>query len=217
MNMKKLTAEQFLHAVFENMKAAGYLSDREPIKFGTHEVSIDYWSERNFDVPDVLTNYEFDIEAVPQPGSNEGIYVNVYISGDWGQSDKSIRRKYLGCIKTLDTGLDAVIAMGAIAGALTWYAGRIADEIIQRISPENEIKAWAEYQENHGKHKFAFFMKNNPMTCEDGYLLVYASDKQYALKSFEASLYKGAEYTLVEDDEIEALKKGPCINTWSTR
>lgn len=60
-----------------------------------------------------IYHYEFDPHFVLYPGSNEGMYLDLAITGDYGM-DSGNNTLYLGTIKTLDTGDEASRIMGAL-------------------------------------------------------------------------------------------------------
>jgi hypothetical protein len=89
-----------------------------------------------------FTNYRFDFLAVVNPGGSEGIYIDCYLRGEFDQSGK--RTCEIGTFKTLGENMNAFRIMGALSGALTFYASQYVNANIERYTPDAELAAQAE-------------------------------------------------------------------------
>lgn len=86
-----------------------------------------------------IEDYRFDLCAVPSFGGSEGIYLDCFIRGDFGEySEKSLP---LGTMKTLATDLDACKIVGEVCGVLLYYESRFVNENLYRFTPKDEIKS----------------------------------------------------------------------------
>ena len=84
-----------------------------------------------------LTDYRFDI--VPQLifGTNEGIYLTLFLEGTFDSSGS--RRTLLGTLKTLHTDKESCRLMGALGGILMYCGRRYIEQEIDRYTPEPEL------------------------------------------------------------------------------
>ncbi len=93
---------------------------------------LDYKLAEEYDVA-ILTDYEFDIVALPQFGGSEGIYVTCFINGQF-DSGKS-RKLKMGTLKTLETSLEAMRLMGELCGLLTYVGTAYINKNIDIFAP----------------------------------------------------------------------------------
>lgn len=77
-----------------------------------------------------LTSSDFTIETRVVYGSNEGIFVDIYLSGRWQSDQKEDGRLWIGCYKTLGEGRIYAEAMGKLAGAINYFAHKFVNEHI---------------------------------------------------------------------------------------
>lgn len=123
-------------AILNRARAEGSLSDIEPI--------LNYYLPNREEpaAPEqdtYLTNYRFDIVPSMTFGSNEGIFVNLVLNGEFDASGKTMTS--IGVFKTLGTGLEACRRMGELCGILMYYGDVYVNENIHRYTPENELEA----------------------------------------------------------------------------
>ncbi len=97
----------------------------------------DYTLPKNSDQT-LITDYQFDLCAVPNFGSSEGIYVDCFIQGDFGSEKKTLP---LGTMKTLEVSLDACKTMGEVCGILLYHESEYVSKNIYRFMPKNEIES----------------------------------------------------------------------------
>lgn len=84
-----------------------------------------------------LTDYKFDIVPKLTFGSNEGVYLAIYLEGSFDST--SSRSTRIGTIKTLDTDMDACRLMGALGGILMYHGRRYVNQEIHRYTPQQEL------------------------------------------------------------------------------
>ena len=125
-----------LEAILERARADGSVSEIEPI--------LDYYlpnpNEHSYSDQDTyLTDYRFDIVPTIMFGSSEGVYVDVYLEGEFDGSD--CRRTSIATFKTLDTSLDACRKMGELCGILMYHGSRYINQNIHRYTPQEELEA----------------------------------------------------------------------------
>jgi|GEM_PF-7134343 len=97
--------------------------------------------ETSYKPPIELSNYEFDFNAVVNFGTNEGVYINVFLSGNYLESDNNPRKIYdIGTFLTLRSDLEAMQIMGELCGSLTYYASKYINENIDRYTPTKEFE-----------------------------------------------------------------------------
>lgn len=78
-----------------------------------------------------LTREEFSVDAKVTFGSNEGIYVDVYLDGKWRDEQKENGRLWIGCYKTLGESRKDAEAMGKMAGAISYFAHKYVGDNIE--------------------------------------------------------------------------------------
>jgi hypothetical protein len=101
---------------------------------------LDYMSPESFNV-ETLTDYEFDLLAVPSFGGSEGIYVDCYLSGVYREGDTQPRKLSAGTLKTLGTSLEDMKIMGELCGIITHTARDYIARNIMLFTPGKEIEA----------------------------------------------------------------------------
>ena len=131
---KRDTPKILIERVLDLVKENGYYQEIEPI--------LDYYLPSDEYRP--LSNYEFDFCALVNPGSNEGIYIDVFLKGKFDQSGKDHCR--VATFKTLHEDAGAFKIMGAFCGVLTYYAGEYVNKNIERYYTPKEFEAWEKRQ-----------------------------------------------------------------------
>lgn len=114
----KVTMGCFLGEVEKEATRRGWVKEVSDL-LESKEFFIDYYEEAPFYEDCVM-------EAVAAPGSNEGIYVD-FVCRWYDEQTHEHKRKVAGCVKSLDTSLDAMARLGAFAGKITWLAYQMAD------------------------------------------------------------------------------------------
>ena len=130
--IKRDTPKILFRRVLNLVQRNGYYAEAEPI--------MDYTSPDDREIE--FTNYRFNFHAVVNPGGSEGIYIDCYLRGEFDQSGKETCP--IGTFKTLSEDMNAYRIMGALCGALTFYAGEYINTHIDRYTPDAELAAQAE-------------------------------------------------------------------------
>ncbi|MDR3186308.1 MAG: hypothetical protein LBU04_05830 [Christensenellaceae bacterium] len=86
-----------------------------------------------------ITNYEFDIKCIPNFGGSEGIYLDCYLDGCFDEDTKEYKKHEFATFKTLKTDIDAMTIMGALGGAITYYAAEYVNRNIHKYTPKAEL------------------------------------------------------------------------------
>jgi hypothetical protein len=86
-----------------------------------------------------ITNYEFDIRCVPHFGGSEGIYLDCYLDGGFDEDTREYTKRDFATFKTLNTDIDAMIIMGALGGAVTYYATEYVNRNKHKYTPKAEL------------------------------------------------------------------------------
>ncbi len=84
-----------------------------------------------------ISDYLFNLCAVPNFGGSEGIYIDCFIQGSFGGEKKTMS---LGTMKTLRTDLDACKVMGEVCGILLYHENQYVNENLHRFMPKREIE-----------------------------------------------------------------------------
>ena len=148
--MKKIerdTTKDLFMAVLDLVKKNGHYDKAAAIM---DYVSPEY-SEYNIREDIELTNYCFDFNASAQFGSNEGIYINCYLSGEYSETElkrynyskKTLEKettRFIGMFKTLNTDIESMKIMGELCGALVFYADQYINNNIDRYTPVKELE-----------------------------------------------------------------------------
>ncbi len=203
--IKRITTEQFMDLLFRTAREEGRLGDH--FIFEGKEIYTEYTSTRNIEreIPE-LFDYEWDLEAYPIFGGNEGIYVNVYISGYYLEHQDKPNKDPVAIIKSLSTDRATMEALGCCCGTISYYAKLYAEGMIGRLTPLSEIKRELSFAEERGKKKFFFpflMAEDNTLTGERGYILCYASDAKYAEEWFSRSIYKACKTKCLLEEEFK--------------
>ena len=132
---KRDTPKILIERVLDLVKTNGYYQEVEPI--------LDYYlpSDKNRE----FSNYEFDFCALVNPGGSEGIYIDVYLQGEFDQSGEKYCK--VATFKTLREDTEAFRIMGALCGVLTFYAGQYINSNLVRYYTPQELAKW---EEKHG-------------------------------------------------------------------
>lgn len=202
--IKRITTDQFVECLFEMAKKDGVLG--ATFSYDGEKISVDYTSSWNYKHENaVISNYEWDLMAVPSLGGSEGIYLDISISGLFydGQSVKS--EESVGTVKTLERNKKALEAFGRLGGNLSWNASVLANGMIGRLTPDGEITKEIQRAEEKRKKKYFFCMseKDNILTHEKGYILVFASKEENLAKWKENSVYTECSGTFLSEEESE--------------
>lgn len=135
-NPKRDRRSDLFRAILERARADGSLTEIETI--------LDYYlpndgeslsSER--DAP--LSNYEFNFVPVISFGGSEGIYVDLYLDGDFDGS--GFKQTKIGVFKTLRTDLDACRLMGQLCGVLMYHESDYVNKNLHRYTPKAQLEA----------------------------------------------------------------------------
>ena len=137
---KRDTPKILIERVLELVKENGHYQEVEPI--------LDYYLPSDAAIE--FSNYEFDFCALVNPGGSEGIYVDVFLRGDFDQSEK--KHCKIATFKSLNEDAGAFKVMGALCGVLTYYAGQYINSNLVRYYTPKELETWEKRQaEKHGQ------------------------------------------------------------------
>ena len=208
MKIKRITTEQFMELLFRIAREEGRLGNH--FSFEGKQIYTDYTSTRNFEreTPE-LSDYEWDLQAWPEFGGNEGIYVNVFISGYYFENQNEPNREHVATVKSLNTDLATMESLGCCCGTISYYSRVYADGMIGRLSPEKEIEREISSAEERGKKKFFFpFLsaEDNALTKERGYVLCYATEAEDAAAWFSRSIYKDCKTKCLPEEEFKKVQ-----------
>ena len=129
---KRDTPEILFRRVLDLVQRNGYYDEAEAIM----DYALPDDSKTEF------TNYRFDFFAQVNKGGSEGVYIDCYLRGEFNQSGKNTCK--IGTFKTLKENMNAYRIMGALSGALTFYADQYVNAHIDRYAPDAELADWAE-------------------------------------------------------------------------
>jgi hypothetical protein len=146
-NIERDTTKDLFNAVLKLVKENGCYVKAEAIM--DYVLPNEHESHVREDV--VLSNYEFDFNALAQFGGSEGIYIDVWLSGDFTEDERKIInyntgqlerewRRNIGTFKTLKTEIESMMIMGELCGALTYYASQYVNQNIDRYTPARELE-----------------------------------------------------------------------------
>lgn len=114
-------------------KEAGFTEvDRNP-----NDVALS--SPDTYDSPKEITCDDFDVVTEVQFGGSEGIYLDCYAEGRI-QPECEKKRWHLGTYKTLETSLSAMQTLGALGGALTYFASEYLWENGERFLSNRDLR-----------------------------------------------------------------------------
>lgn len=102
-------------------------------QFQSAEAILDY------DSPKEITCDDFDVVTEVQFGGSEGIYLDCYAEGRI-QPECEKKRWHLGTYKTLETSLSAMQTLGALGGALTYFASEYLWENGERFLSNRDLR-----------------------------------------------------------------------------
>lgn len=105
---------------------------------GSHERPA-YSSPDTYDSPKEITCDDFDVVTEVQFGGSEGIYLDCYAEGRI-QPECEKKRWHLGTYKTLETSLSAMQTLGALGGALTYFASEYLWENGERFLSNRDLR-----------------------------------------------------------------------------
>jgi len=89
-----------------------------------------------------FSDYQFNFFAQVNMGGSEGIYIDCYLRGKFDQSGRETCK--VGTFKTLKENMNAYRIMGALSGALIFYADQYVNAHIDRYMSDKELAAQAE-------------------------------------------------------------------------
>jgi len=130
--VKRDIPEILFQRVLDLVQENGYYDEAEAIM----DYTLPSDSKREF------SNYCFDFCALVNKGGSEGVYIDCFLRGEFDQSGKQTCK--VATFKTLKENMNAYRIMGALCGALTFYAHQYVDENIDRYTPDAELAAEAE-------------------------------------------------------------------------
>ena len=108
-------------------------------QFQSAEAILDYFSPDTYDSPKEITCDDFDVVTEVQFGGSEGIYLDCYAEGRI-QPECEKKRWHLGTYKTLETSLSAMQTLGALGGALTYFASEYLWENGERFLSNRDLR-----------------------------------------------------------------------------
>ena len=103
------------------------------------EVNMVTDSPDTYDSPKEITCDDFDVVTEVQFGGSEGIYLDCYAEGRI-QPECEKKRWHLGTYKTLETSLSAMQTLGALGGALTYFASEYLWENGERFLSNRDLR-----------------------------------------------------------------------------
>lgn len=127
---KRDTTDTLFEAILKRAREAGDMADIDPI--------LDYALPPLSKQARKLSDYRFDIVPELEFGGSEGIYITLYLRGDFDKTED--KRCELGTIKTLEDRLDACKLMGKLCGILMYHGGEYINENIHRYTPKGELE-----------------------------------------------------------------------------
>ena len=128
--IKRDTPKILIERVLGLVKDNGYYQEAESM--------LDYYSPS--DSMRELSHYEFDFCASVKPGTNEGTIISLHLEGKFDQSGET--RIHVATFKSLNTDIGTFRIMGALCGALSYYASWYINNQIVRYYPPEELAAW---------------------------------------------------------------------------
>ena len=108
-------------------------------QFQSAEAILDYFSPDTYDSPKEITCDDFYVVTEVQFGGSEGIYLDCYAEGRI-QPECEKKRWHLGTYKTLETSLSAMQTLGALGGALTYFASEYLWENGERFLSNRDLR-----------------------------------------------------------------------------
>ena len=94
---------------------------------------LDYAITSKYDIQE-LRYYEFSVGYHLQYGGSEGIYLDVYIEGDWGQQGRTEHYYSIGTCKTLRTDDDAMIEMAKLGAWFVITGDKVVREQVDDLT-----------------------------------------------------------------------------------
>lgn len=107
--------------------------------FSSKGEKTDSCSPDTYDSPKEITCDDFDVVTEVQFGGSEGIYLDCYAEGRI-QPECEKKRWHLGTYKTLETSLSAMQTLGALGGALTYFASEYLWENGERFLSNRDLR-----------------------------------------------------------------------------
>lgn len=129
--VKRDTREMLMKGIHQMVVDNGQLQSAEAI--------LDYFSPDTYDSPKEITCDDFDVVTEVQFGGSEGIYLDCYAEGRI-QPECEKKRWHLGTYKTLETSLSAMQTLGALGGALTYFASEYLWENGERFLSNRDLR-----------------------------------------------------------------------------
>lgn len=111
-----------------------------------------------------LSNYRFDVYATAQFGGSEGIYIDVWLSGEYSETELKVynhsrgqleveTRRSIGTFKTLKDDLEAMMIMGELAGAFVYWSHQYVNQNIARYTPAKELEQQRRYNSSNAARR----------------------------------------------------------------
>lgn len=126
---------EYLDYLEMQQKFYGKVKEKYPTHFKTeHDISPD-----TYDSPKEITCDDFDVVTEVQFGGSEGIYLDCYAEGRI-QPECEKKRWHLGTYKTLETSRSAMQTLGALGGALTYFASEYLWENGERFLSNRDLR-----------------------------------------------------------------------------
>ena len=113
LKIDRITRETLMKNIHQLVVTDGHYAAAEAI--------VDYFNPERYDTPQEISCDDFYFIAQVNWGGNEGIYLDCYAVGRI-RPDGPQKDWHLGTYKTLETSLTAMQTLGALGGALTYYA-----------------------------------------------------------------------------------------------
>jgi len=128
--LKRETTMELMKAIQEITVSAGDYAKGNEI--------MDYFFASDYNAVPV-SNYEFDLCTDVRFGSNEGIYLGIYIDGLFEENQNESRLLRIGGYKTLNTDLEAMKIMGELGGVIVYHGRNYINSHLDRFSPAKEL------------------------------------------------------------------------------
>lgn len=153
----KVDGEEFTRytgaELFDKILALASEKCKELQKDGEIKSILDYAESCTWNGADQeVTNYQFDFFGVVDFGESEGIYADFYMKGIMHDTEKSETIR-VGCMKTLETNLEAMKKMGTAVGIMTYYARKFINDNINDFSPIKEIEHYIKWKKEREAKK----------------------------------------------------------------
>ena len=132
LKIDRITRETLMKNIHQLVVTDGHYAAAEAI--------VDYFNPERYDTPQEISCDDFYFIAQVNWGGNEGIYLDCYAVGRI-RPDGPQKDWHLGTYKTLETSLTAMQTLGALGGALTYYAREYIWKNNTLFLSEQELRA----------------------------------------------------------------------------